>query len=155
MAAMAIEISAQDGDRIRRFGENAFPNECCGFLLGEAGEESRRVLELLPVDNEREDAERYHRFLITAEAYMRGEKEARKKGLDVLGFYHSHPDAPAKPSQYDLDNAWPWYSYIIAAIKDKVADRMTSWVLADDRTAFGEEELIVNEQAPQTVPETE
>lgn len=155
MAAMAIEISAQDADRIRRHGEDAFPNECCGFLLGKADGDARRVVELFGADNEREDGARYHRFLITAEANMQSEKEARKKGLDVLGFYHSHPGAPAQPSEYDLDNAWPWYSYIIVSVKENVAERMTSWVLADDRSAFREEELVVNEEALQRVSETE
>lgn len=155
MAAMALEISGRDADRIRRYGEEGFPDECCGFLLGEAGEQLRRVFELFRVDNGREDGERYHRFLITAEAYMRGEKVARGKGLEVLGFYHSHPNAPARPSEYDVDNAWPWYSYIIVPVQEKVAERLTSWVLADDGAAFREEELVVREGTLQRAAEIE
>jgi len=94
-------------------------------------------------DNDREDEEQFHRFLITPEAYMQGEKTARRKGLDIIGFYHSHPNAPARPSQYDLDHAWPFYSYVIVSIMEKTADRMTSWILKDDRTAFDEEDIAL------------
>ena len=73
---------------------------------------------------------------------MRGEKAAREKDLDIIGFYHSHPDAPARPSQYDLEHAWPWYSYVIVAIKSGEADAMTSWVLQEDRQTFGEEDIV-------------
>lgn len=75
---------------------------------------------------------------------MHGEKEARAKGLDVIGFYHSHPNAPARPSQYDLDHAWPFYSYIIVSVQDRAAAAMTSWRLKDDRNAFDPEEIQVN-----------
>ncbi len=139
---MAIEISAADVKAIRSHGEETFPNECCGFMLGEANGDSRNVAELLRAENDREDEAQYNRFLITPEAFMRGEKAAREKGLDIIGFYHSHPDAPARPSQYDLDHAWPWYSYVIVSIKSGEADAMTSWVLKEDREAFGEEEIV-------------
>ena len=74
---------------------------------------------------------------------MRGEKTARNKGLDVVGFYHSHPNAPARPSQYDLDHAWPFYSYVIVSVKDKSAAQMTSWQLKEDRSAFDPQDIEV------------
>ena len=126
---------------IRKFGESTFPHECCGFILGKAEGENRRVAELLPVENSREDEARHNRFLITADDFMRGEKAARAKGLDIIGFYHSHPNAPARPSQYDLDHAWPWYSYVIVSIRDGAAETMTSWILNEERSAFGEETI--------------
>jgi proteasome lid subunit RPN8/RPN11 len=139
---MAIEISVLDVEAIRSHGEETFPNECCGFMLGKANGDLRNVAELMRAENDREDEAKYNRFLITPDAFMRGEKAAREKGLDIIGFYHSHPDAPARPSKYDLDHAWPWYSYVIVSIKAGEADVMTSWVLREDRGAFGEEDII-------------
>lgn len=138
---MAIEIPTSLEEDIRRHGEETFPNECCGFMLGKMNGQDRRVAELLRADNDREDEEQYHRFLITPEDYMESDKMARGKGLDIIGFYHSHPNAPARPSQYDLDHAWPFYSYVIVSIKEKVSDLMTSWILRDDRSAFDEENI--------------
>jgi proteasome lid subunit RPN8/RPN11 len=110
--------------------------------VGKANGDLRNVAELMRAENDREDEAKYNRFLITPDAFMRGEKAAREKGLDIIGFYHSHPDAPARPSKYDLDHAWPWYSYVIVSIKAGEADVMTSWVLREDRGAFGEEDII-------------
>lgn len=139
---MAIELSGKDLDAIRRHGEETFPHECCGFMLGKTNGDAKQVVELIQADNEREDEAQRNRFLITPDAYMKGEKAARTKGLDIVGFYHSHPNAPARPSQYDLDHAWPFFSYVIVSIMDKSADALTSWVLRPDRSAF-DEELIV------------
>lgn len=140
---MAIVISTELEAAIRGHGEETFPNECCGFMLGSVNGENRRVIELMRADNDREDGEQYHRFLITPEAYMKSEKAARSKGLDIVGFYHSHPNARARPSQYDLDQAWPFYSYVIVSVMDKTADTMTSWILRDDRSAFDEEDIAL------------
>ena len=142
---MAISIPIESEQAIRRHGEETFPHECCGFMLGTVDGDAREVVELLPVENDREDGARHNRFLISPEDFMKGEKTARAKGLDIIGFYHSHPNAPARPSQYDLDHAWPWYSYIIVSIMDTVADSMTSWVLGEDRKAFREENITVTE----------
>lgn len=139
---MALEISTEDADAIRGHGEETFPDECCGFMLGEAKGENRRVAELLRADNVREEEAKHNRFLISPEDYLKSEKAARAKGLDVIGFYHSHPNAPAKPSQYDLDHGWPWYSYVIVSILDNVSDAMTSWIMADDRSQFDEEAIV-------------
>ena len=132
---MAIELTKPQHDEISRHGEETFPNECCGFMLGKLNGDDRgdwRLATLVMLDN---------RFLITPEAFMRGEKAARAKGLDIVGFYHSHPNAPARPSQYDLDHAWPVYSYVIVSIQDGAAADMTSWRLKEDRSAFDPEEI--------------
>ncbi len=142
---MALEISREDADAIRGHGEETFPHECCGFMLGEAKGENRRVAELLRADNVREEEAKHNRFLISPEDYLKGEKTARAEGLDVIGFYHSHPNAPAKPSQYDLDHGWPWYSYVIVSILDNVSDAMTSWIMADDRSRFDEEAIVTRD----------
>lgn len=139
---MAIALDNELDAAIRAHGEETFPNECCGFMLGTVEGDAKHVAELLRADNDREDEEQYHRFLITPEAYMKAEKAARAKSLDIIGFYHSHPNAPARPSQYDLEHAWPWYSYIIVSIQDKKSEDMTSWVLAEDRSEFSEENIV-------------
>jgi proteasome lid subunit RPN8/RPN11 len=81
------------------------------------------------------------RFLVQPQDYRDAEKQARALGADLLGFYHSHPDHPARPSQYDLDHAWPFFSYVIVAVRAGQPEAMTSWRLRDDRSAFDEEEL--------------
>jgi proteasome lid subunit RPN8/RPN11 len=133
---------------IRAEGEKAYPNECCGVLLGKLEDTAegleggkRRVENIIPIENSREEAERYHRFEIQPEDLMRAELAARKAGRDVLGFYHSHPDHPAKPSDFDREHALPFYSYVIAGVNKGRAGELTSWELAPDRANFLEEEI--------------
>ena len=141
---MAIETTTEVLDEIRRHGEETFPYECCGFLLGTQNGESKTLLELRSAENEKEEnLER--RFLITPQKYMQAERYALSQGLDVLGFYHSHPDHPARPSQFDLDHAWPNQSYIIVSIMNGKSDALTSWVLKEDRSAFDEEPIGIKE----------
>jgi len=131
-------------DEIKVEGERAYPNECCGVLIGaldEAGEKS--VTGILPILNEFSEGEQYHRFLITPENMLDAEKKARSLKLDVLGFYHSHPDHPAKPSDFDREHALPFYSYMITAVEKGAAKETTSWVLLDDRSAFDLEEIKI------------
>jgi len=116
-----------------------YPEECCGALLGRAGDE-RIVTAVVPIDNARED-ERRRRFLVTPDDYRRVEGEAARRGLDLLGFYHSHPDHPARPSEYDREHALPWHSYVIVAVAAGRAGDTTSWVLSDDRAHFEAEAL--------------
>ena len=78
-------------------------------------------------------------FLIEPAELMRGEKYERNHDLEVVGFYHSHPDHPARPSQYDLDHAWPFFSYVIVSVMGGEDQLLTSWRLKDDRSAFDEE----------------
>jgi len=131
-------------DEIKGEGEKAYPNECCGVLLGsldEAGEKA--AARILPVANEFSQGEKHHRFLITPENMLDAEKKARALKLDVLGFYHSHPDHPARPSDYDREHALPFYSYMITAVEKGRAKETTSWVLLDDRSAFIAENVII------------
>ena len=137
-----IKLGGQDISKIRKHGEADYPNECCGFLLGNIENDMRVVVKTKPVVNSREQENRYNRYHIPPEEYMRVEGRAKDEGLQVLGIYHSHPDAEARPSQYDLDHSWPFYSYIIVSVKSKNSKEMTSWRLRDDRSAFDEEEII-------------
>lgn len=122
--------------------EAAYPNEGAGLLLGEAEAGSKRVVAVLPLANSWNGAEQYHRFLLTPEDMLRGEQEAGRRGLDVIGIFHSHPDHPAEPSGFDRDWALPWYSYIITTVEKGRATRSRSWLLKEDRSAYDEEPLV-------------
>lgn len=137
-----ITLSKADQDFIRQHGEADFPHECCGLLIGRiAPDGSKAVSELMAISNAREEEAKRNRFLITPEELMRGEKHAQSQGLEVIGFYHSHPDHPAIPSQYDLDHAWPIYSYIIVSVLAGRADEFTSWELDVDAGEFRAEDI--------------
>jgi proteasome lid subunit RPN8/RPN11 len=140
-------LSLTDAARaaIHAHGEDTYPHECCGALLGAA--DRRHVLEALPLPNSTEEGPR-RRFLITPRDYMLSEREARSRGLDLVGFYHSHPDHPARPSEHDLAHAWPNLHYIILSVMAGRADAMRDWMLATDRSAFGEVALLASPAAP-------
>ena len=117
-------------------------------MLGSFEANGRKsVLEIYPISNAREEAAKRNRFLIQPEELMRGEKYARAKRLDVVGFYHSHPDDRAVPSQYDLEHAWPTYSYIVAAVEKGQATDLRSWEMESDRSQFNEEEIVSEARA--------
>lgn len=126
--------------RIRSHGENTYPHECCGAILGSDSDSAREVRELYPLVNRRDDSPR-NRFSITAQDFRDAERAAQSAGLDVVGWYHSHPDHPALPSEYDREHAWPWYSYIIVSVQKGEAPQMRSWRLRDDRGAYDTEAI--------------
>src|SRR6266542_5836010 len=137
-----IVIDEQHLSEIRQHGEQDYPFECCGLLIGRFDGDNRKVVtESYPISNAREEEKKRNRFLITPEELMRGEKYAREKSLDVVGFYHSHPDDRAVPSRYDLDHAWPTYSYIVVAVASGRAADLKSWQMQADRSRFNEEEI--------------
>jgi proteasome lid subunit RPN8/RPN11 len=146
-----IRMPAPLVDRIRREAARAYPEECCGVLLGRGGARDREILELRPVANARR-TERERRYLIPPDALRRIEMEARGTGLVAVGFYHSHPDHPAEPSQFDRDHAWPWYSYLIVSVRAGIPGTPRSWRLADDRSRFREDKMT--ETPPRGVPST-
>jgi proteasome lid subunit RPN8/RPN11 len=137
-----IKFSTADLERIRKHGEADYPNECCGFLLGNINNGIKTVVKTKPVVNSREQEKRYNRYLIPPEEYMRVERQAKEEELNLIGIYHSHPDAESRPSQYDLDHSWPFYSYVIVSVKKQIAEDMTSWNLRDDRSDFDRETII-------------
>lgn len=135
---MSLHLRDDHLSAIAQHGEETYPDECCGVLLGSELNGVRTVERLLPIDNQWDAEERRRRFLITPQDMLRAEREARKDGLDVLGFYHSHPDAPARPSEFDREHAWPWYTYLIASIEGGRYATITGWQLTDDRTTYDE-----------------
>lgn len=147
-----LEISAELADEIREHGVAHYPLECCGALLGRegaannSGELGRQILRMVPLVNRRDDSPR-NRFSITAEDVRAAEKAARLQGLEVLGWYHSHPDHAARPSAYDREHAWPWYSYVIVSVNAGEPAEMTSWRLSDDRAQFSPEAVKISQRA--------
>ncbi len=138
---MSLHISEVLLDRIREHGRSAYPHECCGLLLGQANGEGKSVLDLRPVANAREDS-RHNRYLISPRDLLEAEREARRLGLDVIGVYHTHPDHPACPSEFDRENAFPWYSYIILSVAAGHPADLASWTLREDRSTFDREEMV-------------
>jgi proteasome lid subunit RPN8/RPN11 len=157
---MALRIGNEHLESIRQHGARDYPSECCGILLGKTEGDAKQVREVVPLANLRHDPSRAqellplhdpgretekNRFLIDPLEQLRVEKDARARGLEVLGYYHSHPDHPARPSNYDRDHAWPWYSYVIIAVEQGAPKDLTSWVLAENRSTFGAETLVICE----------
>ncbi|HEX8653328.1 MAG TPA: M67 family metallopeptidase [Pyrinomonadaceae bacterium] len=137
-----IALSQQQEDEIRRHGEEEYPHECCGLLLGRFSRDGRKqVLEVHPVSNAREEEARHNRSLILPEEYMRGERYARQHELEVVGNYHSHPDQEAVPSQFDLEHAWPTWSYLIVSVRGGLSSDLRGWEMRADRSRFDEEEI--------------
>jgi proteasome lid subunit RPN8/RPN11 len=139
-----IQLAIEQCNAIATHSERDYPHECCGLLLGNfAGGGIKAITEIYPISNAREEAAKRNRFLIRPEELLRGETYAKKSKLDVVGFYHSHPDHPAVPSGYDLEHAWPLYSYIVVAVSAGMAGDLRSWEMEPDRSKFTEEEISV------------
>ena len=150
-AVKILFLSKEVEARIRAHGAETYPHECCGALLGKdrvatdgVGEGTlREVWSVFPLVNRRDDSPR-NRFSVTSEDVMEAEKAARKESMDVVGWYHSHPDHPARPSEFDREHAWPWYSYIIVSVHQGSPQEMTSWRLNDDRAAYESETVAIH-----------
>ncbi|HKV39892.1 MAG TPA: M67 family metallopeptidase [Blastocatellia bacterium] len=169
---MSIRMRKETLEAIKLHGEETYPNECCGFLLGKVEDNSNRLEELYRAENEwpkdepkagkagqsasdrqpeenqdsfvtRKLESQRNRYLITAEQWRQADGYARAKGLGIIGYYHSHPDHPAAPSGYDLDHScWPGESYIIVAVEKGKAEAVNSYT-KPDYTKFEQEEIIV------------
>jgi proteasome lid subunit RPN8/RPN11 len=138
---MSLQLPAALARQIEQEGVEAYPNECCGIMYGRDTKEGRVVEKLQAVPNVYDEAERYHRFSISPKQLMEAEKAAGEAGQLVLGFYHSHPDHPARPSETDRMHAWPFYSYIIVAIQKREPVDMTSWMLDDVTETFSRQDI--------------
>ena|SRR5437762_10109760 len=136
MSDRALVLTGELDRVIRRHGEEAYPHECCGALIGRDG----RLVSTLALPNVTDEGPR-RRFRVSDADYRAAERRATELGAELLGFYHSHPDHPARPSQYDLDHAWPTFAYVIVAVANGGAANMTVWYLKDDRSSFEEGSL--------------
>jgi len=128
---------------IRAHGRQAYPEECCGALIGEKGGKMDRVTAVEPVENSETDSRR-RRFRISPEDYRRLERLAAGRGRDLLGFYHSHPDHPAVPSEHDRRHALPFFHYVVLRVAEGEPSEMSSWILSEDRGVFERERLVVD-----------
>jgi proteasome lid subunit RPN8/RPN11 len=143
---MKLVLPEQIFLQIRRHGEETYPHECCGFLFGRQDDGTRVIAEIRQQPNERTES-RQNRFLITPGQFRDAERAARNAGLSMVGIYHSHPDSPARPSEYDRDHAWPWYSYLIVSVGKGAAGESYVWELNEDRSGFVAQELHVGDSS--------
>ncbi len=139
---MSLQIPEELLSKIHAHGEQAYPEEGAGFMLGSDGDE-RSVVDLLPLSNAREDAARRNRYLFMPEDYMKAETQAERLGLSLIGVFHSHPDHPNRPSEFDRDWAQPYFSYVITSVQSGKALESRSWRLAEDRSEFQEEQITL------------
>ena len=137
----ALDLASVEA-AIRQHAVASYPDECCGALLGSPG---GAVREALPLGNH-SDEERHRRFVVTPQDYQQAEARADALGVELIGFYHSHPDHPAVPSQFDLDHAWPNLSYVIVSVRTGQDRELRSWRLRPDRSRFDEE--VVTQRSP-------
>ena len=135
-AFTATPITMEALDTIRRHAAETYPDECCGALIASGG----RIIEAFPLPNTT-GADARRRFRISPSDYRLSEQRAREKHGSLAGFYHSHPDHPATPSQHDLEQAWPNLTYVIVAVNKGTPREITAWHLRDDRSAFDQGEL--------------
>ena len=147
MSVPLLKIREELANQIRAHGVETYPHECCGAILGRDVDGRREVLGLLALANRRDDSPR-NRFEVTPGDVQLAEKTAAEKKLELIGWYHSHPDAPARPSEFDREHAWPWYSYIIVSVQSGMPREMNSWRLQDDRAAYDPEVIESPAQPP-------
>ena len=138
---MPLKIGRGDVGHIHEHVREAYPEECAGALVGMDVGEIKIVVDVWRAENTHEE-ERSRRFLIEPSKIKEFEERASELDLDLLGFYHSHPDHPAEPSEYDLEHAWPYYSYVIASVRESGVEDMRSWVLEDNRSGYEEEQIV-------------
>jgi proteasome lid subunit RPN8/RPN11 len=137
---LSLTLCIIEMERIHAHLCAAYPEEGCGALLGRDQGDQRRVESAAPLDNTRAD-QRGRRYLIAPEQFLAAERRGRAAGLDVVGFYHSHPDHPAEPSAYDLEHAWPFYTYLIVCVRAGCVEEARAWRLAEDRSRFEPEAI--------------
>lgn len=142
---MHIHLNRSLLARIYAHLESTYPNEGGGFLLGNVTPDSVRIAESIPVENVFEEAEQYHRYAMTPQDWMKLEDTADARGLTLIGYYHSHPDSPAIPSEYDRDHALPNFVYLITSVREAKAQYASAWRLNEDRQAFTEHLLVVQD----------
>ncbi len=142
---MSIKLTTEHLEAISRHGEQTFPEECGGLLLGLMENEVRVIREVLPLENVRRDS-RHNRVELSPLDYARAEREATQRGLGVWGYYHSHPNHPAIPSGFDLDHA-PFieWSYLIVSVREGKAAEVRAWTVREDRSQFDEEEMLTEQ----------
>jgi proteasome lid subunit RPN8/RPN11 len=142
-APSAIHLPAARLAEIAAHLEAAYPHEGCGILIGRLENGYKMVTEVVLTGNAREEGARHNRYSIPPEELLQGELQAEELGLEVVGYFHSHPDHPDRPSEFDRENGWPGYTYLITAVKRGQATSTRAWQLRQDRSAFDPERLVI------------
>lgn len=141
---MHLVLSDDQLDVIKRHGQSTYPEEGGGLLLGRFDDGRVIVDEIRVLPNTWEvDAERRRRYLIPSNVMLREQRAADARDLDVVGYFHSHPDHPAEPSQFDRDHALPNWSYVIVSVRQGQAGEVLAWRLREDRSAFDAQEIVL------------
>ena len=136
-----VEIKKDIFQKILDHAKASYPHECCGVLLGKMTS-PKRVMDAVQAENTNKERAS-DRYEMNPAELLGIEKDARGRGLDVVGIYHSHPDHPSRPSEFDRQRGWPEYSYVIVAIKGGIETEARSWTFTEENEPFGEEELKV------------
>ncbi|HEY0492390.1 MAG TPA: M67 family metallopeptidase [Candidatus Dormibacteraeota bacterium] len=135
---MTLRITSPVMAALRQHLEAGYPNEACGALIGRAEEQTREVFEFRPMRNTITDRP-WDRYALDPLEQLQVQKDAESRGLEIIGFAHSHPDHPPRPSKFDEDHAWSFYSYIVASVQKGNLVEARSWILVDD--SFQEESI--------------
>ena len=138
---MPVVISEKKLQFIKNHARSTYPEECCGFLMGFDGD-VRRIERVASARNVNQDSRR-NRYNIDPKELMHADEEARRSDLHLIGIYHSHPDAPAQPSKFDLEHAWPWYSYLLLSVQKGEPEDASVWLLSEDRSKFHLDDLRI------------
>lgn len=142
---MQVALTAAQLRAIEAHGESTYPHEGAGFLLGRLDGSDRLTVErVLPVTNQREPEAQHNRYELSPLDFLRAEREAAAAGVELVGVFHSHPDHPARPSEFDREHAWPAFAYLITSVQGGRAEVTRAWRLRDDRSAFDEDTLSVS-----------
>lgn len=141
---MTLVLERTQVTALQRHVEGTYPYEGGGFLIGRTDEQGRKIVtEIQPIENQRAVADQHNRILITDQLYRAGEAYADYHGLLLIGFFHSHPDHPARPSEFDREHALPWWSYLIISVQEGKAADVLSWELQEDRSRFEVEDIVL------------
>ncbi len=147
MVSSRISLNQKMMLAMKGHAASTYPEECCGLLIGKFEENStcKLVNSCKRMQNAFQEKERYHRYTIDPTLFIQAENEAASLSEEIVGIYHSHPDAPAKPSIFDLKHAWPTFSYVVIEVRKTKTVDTQSWVLKDDRSEFLLETMEVRE----------
>ena len=140
---MTTTISNTLQERMFAHLRDAYPNEGGGLLLGTMTGGTITVTDIAPAANTFPTEEQFHRMGLAPDFWAQVEDDADERGLEVVGFYHSHPDHPAQPSQYDLSHAFPNMAYVIVSVQNGAVDHVLNWRLRKDRSQFDADTLAV------------
>ena len=138
-----MRIPATLIETIKSEAEETYPEECCGILIGTANGTGMKIARLFVTQNVHSD-NKARRFMISPEDFKSAEKTAREENAEIIGFYHSHPDHPAVPSDHDMEYAWPWYLYLIVSVEDGNSSSIKGWQLRDDREDYDEVTISIS-----------